>query len=466
MSSYDATIVGAGPNGLTAAVELARHGVRPLVLERNPTVGGSARTAELTLPGFRHDVCAAIHPTGIASPVFNDIGLDVDWITPEVSFSHPLGGGRVAASYRSVAETAHGLGPDAATYRRVMEPLVESMETLLGDVLGPMGIIPEDKSAFARVAALGGLPASLLARMFKTTEARALIAGLAGHAIAPFHALATSGVGLLLGALGHSHGWPMARGGTQAIVDALAARVVESGGVIETGVEVTSLSQVEGDLLMLDVMPPDALRIAARSMTDRTRRRLSRWAPGPGVFKVDWALDGPIPWNDPLSGQTATVHVGGTYEEIASAEAAVFRGDHPERPFVLLAQHTLFDPTRAPDGQHTAWGYCHVPNGSGVDMTERIERQIERFAPGFRDRIIGRAVKGSTEYEAYNPNLIGGDIGGGRYGLGKVLQMGARRPYYLGGGAYLCSSAVPPGAGVHGMAGFHAARAALDHREA
>lgn len=466
MSSYDATIVGAGPNGLTAAVELARHGMRPLVLERNPTIGGSARTAELTLPGFRHDVCAAIHPTGIASPAFNDIGLDVDWITPDVSFSHPLGGGRVAASYRSVGETAHGLGPDAATYRRVMEPLVEAMETLLQDVLGPMGVIPEDKSAFARVAALGGLPASLLAHMFKTTEARALIAGLAGHAIAPFHALATAGVGLLLGALGHSHGWPMARGGTQAVVDALAARVVESGGVIETGVEVTSSSQVEGDLLMLDVMPPDALRIAARSMTDRARRRLSRWAPGPGVFKVDWALDGPIPWDDPVSGQTATVHVGGTYEQIAAAEASVFRGDHPEHPFVLLAQHTLFDPTRAPDGQHTAWGYCHVPNGSGVDMTERIERQIERFAPGFRDRIIGRAVKGTSEYESYNPNLIGGDIGGGRYRLGKVLQMGSKRPYSLGGGAYLCSSAVPPGAGVHGMAGFHAARAALDNRGA
>jgi phytoene dehydrogenase-like protein len=321
---------------------------------------------------------------------------------------------------------------------------------------------PRHKLAFARVAALGGLPASMLAGRFDGEEARALIAGLAAHAIAPFSSLATSGVGLMLGVIGHVMGWPLSRGGSSAITGALARRLAELGGSIETGRMVESIDELPGDVFLLDVMPPAALEIAADRLTPSSRRRLERWEPGPGVFKVDWALDGPIPWADSLSGQAGTVHVGGSYEEVEAAEQAVFDGEHPERPFVLLAQQSLFDPTRAPEGKHTAWGYSHVPNGSTVDMTTAIEAQVERFAPGFKDLILHRSTRDPAGFEAHNPNLIGGDIGGGGFGLGKVLQMGNRRPYTLGGGVYLCSAAAPPGAGVHGMCGYHAARAALE----
>lgn len=461
MTDFDATVVGAGPNGLAAAVEMARSGRKVLVVEAAARPGGGARTEELTIPGFRHDICSAIHPTGLASPFFAAIGLDVDWIQPPIPFTHPLDGGRVAAMYRSVEETAANLGDDRARYQRLMGPLADSLSELVEVALSPMSLNPPHKTKFARLAVVGGLPAGMVARRFHTEEARGLFAGLAAHAIAPFNALATTGVGLFLGVIGHVMGWPLARGGSEAITDALAERLISLGGSIETDRTVTSVADLPGTTHLLDVMPPAARTIGADRISPRAARRLSRWKPGPGVFKVDWALDGPVPWADPLSAQAGTVHVGGSLEEIEAAERTVFRGGHPEKPFVLVAQQSPFDSSRAPQGRHTLWGYCHVPNGSTVDMTGPIEDQIERFAPGFRERVIGRATRNSVQYQAHNANLVGGDIGGGQFGIRKVLQFGARRPYDLGGGVFLCSSATPPGAGVHGMSGYHAARAAL-----
>ncbi len=461
MSDYDVTVVGSGPNGLAAAVEMARNGRKVLVVERAKEIGGGTRTRELTLPGFRHDVCSAIHPSAVASPFFNEIGLDVDWIQPPIPFTHPLGNGRVVALHRSVSETAEQFEGDSGTYQRVFGPLVDRVEEVIDDTLTPMGLKPEHAATFARVAALGGLSAAMLISRFDSVGSRSLLAGLAAHAIAPFTRLTTAGVALLLGVLGHSHGWPMARGGSVRIAEALAERLREMGGDIETGRDVKTLEELPPGFALLDVMPPAAAVMARGRLGARSRARLARWRPGPGIFKLDLALDGPIPWSDPLSGQTATVHIGGTYEEVRAAEEAVFRGEHPEHPFVLLAQHTLFDETRAPTGKHTVWAYCHVPNGSDVDMTDRIEAQIERFAPGFRDLILARASLSSTQFEADNPNYVGGDIDGGVFGLRKVLQIGDQRPYRIGEDVFLCSSATPPGAGVHGMCGYYAARAAL-----
>lgn len=461
MSDYDATVVGSGPNGLAAAVEMARNGRKVLLVERADEIGGGTRTKELTLAGFRHDVCSAIHPSAVASPFFNEIGLDVDWIQPPIPFTHPLGDGRVVALHRSVSETAEQFEEDARTYQRLVGPLVDRVEAVIEDTLAPMGLVPEHAATFARVAVIGGSSAAMLISRFDSVMGRSLLGGLAAHAIAPFTRLTTAGVALLLGVLGHSHGWPLARGGSVRIAEALAHQLRTMGGDIETGRDVKTLDELPEGTALLDVMPPAAAMMARRRLGAVSRARLARWRPGPGVFKLDLALDGPIPWSDPLSGQTATVHIGGTYEEVRAAEAAVFRGEHPEYPFVLLAQHTLFDETRAPSGKHTVWAYCHVPNGSDVDMTERIEAQIERFAPGFRDLILARARTNSAQFEADNPNYVGGDIGGGVFGLRKVLQLGEDRPYRLGDDVYMCSSATPPGAGVHGMCGYYAARAAL-----
>jgi phytoene dehydrogenase-like protein len=461
MTSFDAAVVGAGPNGLAAALELARSGAKTLLVEAADEIGGGTRTAELTLPGYKHDVCSAIHPAAIASPYFDEIDLDVDWVQPPIPFAHPLDDGQVAALYRSVDETAAGLGDDEDRYRDLMGPFVERIDKMIEVALGPVSVIPDNPLAFTRLGLVGGLPAALLARRFSSDGAKALFAGVFAHAIAPFHAPATAAVGLMLGAIAHSHGWPVARGGSQTIATALAARFIDLGGEIEVGKMITSADELDARMIFLDVMPPSALAIAGGRISSSSTRRLSRWKPGPGIFKLDWALDGPIPWGDPLSPHAGTVHLGGRYEEVAAAERAVGRGEHPRRPFVLLAQQSLFDESRAPQGKHTAWAYCHVPNGSNADMTEAIEDQVERFAPGFRDRILERSAWSSAAYQDYNPNYVGGDIGGGQYGLGKVLQIGSRAPYDLGGDVYLCSSAVPPGAGVHGMCGYHAVKAAL-----
>jgi len=460
MPDFDTTVVGAGPNGLSAAVELARAGRSVLVVEAEDAIGGGARTEELTLPGFRHDICSAIHPTGVASPFFEKIGLNVDWVHAPVPFSHPLDGGRSVALFRSIEETASQFGRDRGSYLGLMTPLVMAVDDVIEDFLSPMTLVPEHFATFARMATLGALPASVLVRRFQGVAARSLLAGLLAHAIAPFNRPATAGVGLLLGVLGHALGWPMPRGGSRAITDDLAAKLQDLGGRIETGRVVISLEELPGRQFFLDLMPPAAFRVS-RSRLGRVSRPPRRWRPGPGVFKVDWALDGPVPWADELSAGAATVHLGGSYDEVESAERAVAAGRHPERPFVLFAQQSRFDSTRSPAGTHTGWAYCHVPNGSDVDMTEAIERQVERFAPGFRDLILARHTINATQYQAHNANLVGGDIGGGRYSLGKVLQLGRRRPYSWGKGIFVCSSATPPGAGVHGLCGYFAARAAL-----
>jgi phytoene dehydrogenase-like protein len=328
--------------------------------------------------------------------------------------------------------------------------------------LGPLGAIPASPGSFIRMAMRGALPASVIASGFSTAEARGVLAGLAGHAIAPFGSPMTGGIALLFAVSAHAHGWPLAPGGSQRVAEALARVIVDLGGTIETGRLIGSLDDLPpADVVLLDVMPGAALRIGGNRVSSRDRRRLSARKTGPAVFKVDWALDGPIPWVDETSPQAGTVHVGGTWEEIAGAEDMVHSGSHPERPFVLVAQQSLFDPSRAPEGKQTAWAYCHVPIGSDVDMTRAIESQIERFAPGFRELVLERHTMNATQLEAHNPNYVDGDIAGGGFGVRKVLQLGSTAPYKIGEGLFLCSSATPPGAGVHGMCGYHAARAAM-----
>lgn len=462
MSRCDAVVVGAGPNGLAAAAELTRRGRHVLVVEQADAIGGGTRTEELTLPGYLHDVCSAIHPLGVASPFFRSLDLDVDWIHPTIPLAHPIGKGRAGVLFRDVGDTAAGLGSNADHYRRVMGPLVDSADDLVEDFLGPLSLVPRNPSSFIRLATRGALPAATIASGFSSPEARGLFAGLAAHAIAPFGSPLTGGVALIFAVTGHAYGWPMVEGGSQRIAGALAKLVVDGGGEIETGRSVTSIAQLpESPTVILDVMPQAAARIAGVRLAPRQRRRYTDWKPGPAVFKVDWALDGPIPWADEWSSKAGTVHVGGTYEEVAAAEGTVHSGGHPERPFVLVAQQSLFDATRAPKGKHTAWGYCHVPNGSDVDMTVAIEAQIERFAPGFKDLILKRSTMDSLAFERHNPNYIRGDIAGGGFGFRKVFQLGSTAPYRIADGLFLCSSATPPGAGVHGMCGYYAAQAAL-----
>ncbi|MDH5371504.1 MAG: NAD(P)/FAD-dependent oxidoreductase [Acidimicrobiia bacterium] len=461
MLGYDAVVVGAGPNGLAAAAHLTRSGKRVLVVEQADEIGGGTQTAELTLPGFLHDVCSAIHPLGIASPFFRGIGLDVDWIQPEIPVSHPLGGGRGAGLFRNLDESAARFGGDADHYRRVVGPLIERADRVIDDFLGPLRV-PRHPGSFVRLASRGLLPASRIISGFTNEEARAVFAGMAAHAIAPLSSPLTGGVALLFATTAHAYGWPMVKGGSQGIAAALAAVIVGGGGSIETGHMVRTLDEFgDGSVFLLDVMPDAAVRMAGDRVGSGALRGWTGRQSGQAVFKVDWALDGPIPWSDEISPRAGTVHVGGTFAEVMASEDDVHSGRHPERPFVLLAQHTPFDPTRAPEGKHTAWGYCHVPRGSNRDMTVVIESQVERFAPGFRDLILARHTMNASDLESHNPNYAAGDIAGGRFGLRKLFQPGSRRPYKMGQGVYLCSSATPPGAGVHGMCGYYAAEAAL-----
>ena len=464
----DAAVVGSGPNGLAAAIALARAGRSVVVLEAADTVGGGLRTAELTEPGFRHDVCSAIHPLGVGSPYLRLLPLEqhgLAWVHPPAPLAHPFDDATAAVLERSIAATGETLGEDADAYRRLIAPLVEVAEPLVEQLLGPLRP-PRHPLALARFGVFGLLPATRLARWrFAGEQARGLFAGLAAHAILPLSRPPTGAVGLIFALCGHAFGWPLPRGGSQALADALASYLRSLGGEIECGRTVGSLEELKSvGTVMLDVTPRQLVALAGDSLPAGYRRRLLRYRYGAGVFKVDLALDGPIPWRAAQCARSATVHLGGTLEEIAAGEAEVARGGHPQRPFVLLAQQSLFDSTRAPEGRHTVWAYCHVPNGSQVDMSERIEAQIERFAPGFRERILARHAMGPAELERYNANYVGGDIAGGVQDLRQLFTRPVARlvPYSTPlAGVYLCSSSTPPGAGVHGMCGYYAARAAL-----
>jgi phytoene dehydrogenase-like protein len=464
----DAVVVGAGPNGLAAAIALARAGISVRVLEAADTVGGGARSAELTLPGFVHDVCSAIHPLGVASPFFRTLPLaehGVDWVEPPAALAHPFDDGSAALLERSPAAVVRGLGEDEAHWRRLFAPLVRAAEPLLEEVLAPVHV-PAHPIALARFGVRAAPPATTLARLsFRGEKARGLFAGLAAHSMLRLDRPPSAAFGLMLGLLGHSVGWPFPRGGSQRLSDALASYLRALGGEIETGRRVESLAEL-GDTraVLLDVTPRGLLALAGDRLPTRYRRGLERYRYGPGVFKLDWALGGPIPWRAEECARAATVHLGATLEEIAASEEAPGRGGIAERPYVLLAQHSLFDPTRAPAGQHTAWAYCHVPNGSTVDMTERIEAQVERFAPGFGERILARSALGPAEIERYNANYVGGDINAGAATLSQLFTRPVARvsPYTTPlPGVFLCSASTPPGGGVHGMCGFHAAQAAL-----
>jgi phytoene dehydrogenase-like protein len=466
-TDFDAVVVGAGPNGLAAAIALQQAGLAVLLLEGHETIGGGLRSRELTLPGFVHDVCSAIHPLAAGSPFFQTLPLaehGLDFIYPEVAAAHPFDEGGAAVLTRSLAATARLLGPDERAYLKLIGPLVKSWPQLAPDVLGPLRL-PAHPLTLAGFGLKALTPATYLAHRFRTTQARGLWAGMAAHAIQPLSNIATSAIGLVLLAVGHGQGWPIPRGGSQQIANALASYFLSIGGKIETNFYVRSLGQLPAaKAVLLDVTPKQMLEIAGREFSPLYRRQLQRYRYGMGVFKVDWALDGPIPFTAPECRQAGTIHLGNTLEEIAASEKQAARGHHPEKPFVLLAQQSVFDSSRAPAGKHTAWAYCHVPNGSTVDMTTAIEKQVERFAPGFRDRILGRHVLNTVQLQAYNPNYIGGDINGGIIDIGQLYTRPALRlsPYRTSArGIYVCSSATPPGGGVHGMCGYHAARRAL-----
>ena len=436
------------------------------VLEAQETIGGGTRTAELTLPGFRHDVCSAIHPLAAASPFFRGLGLELDLVEPPAALAHPFDDGTAAVVYRSLDETAIGLAADAVAYRDLLVPVVRDWPQLESAVLGPLVRAQRHPLALARFGRHALRSAFALARArFTTEQGRTLFAGASAHSMLPLERSGSATFGLVLLLLAHVAGWPFPRGGSQAIADALAERLRSLGGEIETGRRVNSLRELpRARAVLCDVTPRQLLALGRDLLPARYRRRLERWRYGPGVFKVDYALDGPIPWRAPDATQAATVHLGGSLAEIADSERAAWESRHAERPFVLLAQQSLFDTARAPAGKHTAWAYCHVPNGSTEDMTDQIEAQIERFAPGFRERVLARATRTPLELERENPNLVGGDIAGGANLLTQLIARPTWRPLpyrtplpWL----YLCSASTPPGGGVHGRCGELAAKAAL-----
>jgi phytoene dehydrogenase-like protein len=466
--TYDAVVVGAGPNGLAAAVELARNGRSVAVLEAEETVGGGTRSAEITLPGFVHDLGSAIHPLGYASPFFRQLPLEehgVEWVHPPAPLVHPFDDGTAAVLERSVEETAAALGPDAPAYERLMKGVTEDAPGLASYFVGSPRLI-RHPLALAASAARAVRPARSLAEgVFEGEKARGLFAGNAAHSFLPLEKPPSALFGLVLGTLGHAFGWPFPKGGSQKIADALSSYLLTLGGEVYTGVRVGSVEDVpKTRAVLFDVTPRQLLEIAGEHFTERYRRALKDYRYGPGVFKVDFALDGPVPWEAEECLRAGTVHLGGTLEEIAAGEAAVWRGEHPERPFILLAQQSLFDRTRAPEGKHTVWAYCHIPNGSTFDMTGRIEGQIERFAPGFGGRILAKTSMGPSDLERQNANLVGGDINGGVSNLRQLFTRPVLKPNPYATpakGLFVCSSSTPPGGGVHGMSGYLAARVAL-----
>jgi len=465
---FDAIIVGSGPNGLAAAITLQKAGLSVLVVEGKDSIGGGMRTLELTLPGFKHDVCSAIHPMAVGSPFFANIPLHehgLEFIHAPLAAAHPLDNGETAILSKSIKETATSLGIDHDAYLSLIEPLVESWPKIAADVMSPLHF-PKHPLFMAQFGLNAMKSASWVANRFSTEKAKGLWAGMAAHSIQPLTNYSTAAIGMVLSAVGHIHGWPIPKGGSQSIANALASYFVSLGGKIETGFMVQSLNQLpSSNAVLFDVTPKQLLQIAGDCFSPLYKWQLERYRYGMGVFKIDWALSGPIPFTSPECRMAGTVHLGNTLSEIAAGEQLSSSGGHPEKPFVLLAQQSLFDSSRAPEGKQTAWAYCHVPNGSTVDMTKAIENQVERFAPGFKDLIIARNVMNSMQMEAYNPNYIGGDINGGIIDIGQLFTRPALRssPYRTSAkGIYICSSSTPPGGGVHGMCGFHAAATALN----
>jgi phytoene dehydrogenase-like protein len=464
---YDAVVVGSGPNGLAAAILLQQNGLSVLIVEGKDKIGGGLRTEELTLPGYLHDVCSAIHPLAAASPFFETLPLDqfgLEYIYPPIAAAHPFDDGTAAILKHSVRETAGLLGQDGEAYTRLIQPLVDTWTDIAPDVLAPLHF-PKHPVSMARFGFNALTPATYLAKRFKTETARGLFAGMAAHGIQPLSNVATSAVALVLMANAHLRGWPVAKGGSVNIANALAAYFVDLGGKIETGTYITSLNQLpSAKAVLFDVTPKQLLQIAGHKFSPVYKWQLQRYRYGMGVFKIDWALDAPIPFTAAGAREAGTVHLGNTLQEIAKGEQLTWDGGHPGKPFVLLAQQSLFDKTRAPQGKHTAWAYCHVPAGSEKDMTSAIEQQVERFAPGFGDTILARHTINTKQLENYNPNYIGGDINGGAMDITQLFTRPAlrRSPYTTSAkGIYICSSSTPPGGGVHGMCGYNAAKRVL-----
>jgi len=467
MSQADAVVVGSGPNGLAAAIVIAQTGRKVIVFEAETELGGAVRSAALTLPGFVHDICSAIHPFAVASPFFRTLPLSshgLEWIDPPASLAHPLDDGSCGVVYRSVDRTAAGLADDGGAYRKLIGMIVDAWPRIDTSVLGPLGW-PRHPIDLARFGLRALRPAASLARSaFGSDRARALFAGIAAHGMLPLERSPTSAFALVLNVMAHVAGWVFPRGGSQRLSAALAAHLKSLGGEIVTGTRVKSVDELPASRAVLcDLSPRPLLRIAGHRFPAWYRRKLERYRYGMGAFKVDWALDAPIPWRVAECASAATVHLGGTLDEIARSERDAWDGRINDRPFVLLTQPSLFDASRAPNGRHTAWAYCHVPHGSTADMLAAIECQIERFAPGFRERVLARAVRQPADLERHNANLVGGDIGAGASDLVQLFTRPTWRTYSTPArGLYICSAATPPGVGVHGMCGYFAARRALD----
>lgn len=465
-TDYDAVIIGSGPNGLSAAIALQREGLRTIVIEAKATVGGGMRTAELTLPGFHHDVCSAVHPLAAGSPFFQQLPLGsfgLEYLYPEINAAHPLDGRKGAAVFTDIRYTAALLGSDAKNYTQIFSDLKADWPALRYQLLGPMQM----RGDLVKLAAFGwkGLrSATSFTQCFESIQAKALFAGMAAHSIQPLTNAGTAGFGLVLLMAAHDAGWPIPKGGSASIASALTAYYTSLGGQVQTNFEVRSLSQLPSSKAVLfDTAPDQLLTIAGHKLSALYKWQLNRYSYGPGIFKIDWALDGPVPFKDEGARLAGTVHIGNTEAEIVAAEQLAVNGQHADAPFVLLAQPTITDPSRSPQGKHVAWAYCHVPNGSATDMTMQIERQVERFAPGFRERILARHTFNSVQLQSYNANYVGGDINAGASIITQMFSRPALRwsPYRTSSkGLYICSASTPPGGGVHGMCGFHAARRA------
>ncbi|HZY39886.1 MAG TPA: NAD(P)/FAD-dependent oxidoreductase [Mucilaginibacter sp.] len=464
---FDAIVVGSGPNGLAAAILMQQNGLSVLLIEGKETIGGGLRSAELTLPGFTHDICSAVHPLAVSSPFFSSLPLDkfgLEFIYPPIAAAHPFDNGTAAIIKPSIEETAYLLGADEKAYLDLVQPIVYDWSKIAPDVLAPLHF-PKYPSAMARFGLKALTSASHLSRHFKTEKAKALFAGMAAHSIQPLTNIATSAEALVLMAAAHLKGWPIPKGGSNQIANALADYFKSIGGKLETNFYITSLEQLpSAKAILFDITPKQLLQIAGHKFSSFYRWQLERYRYGMGVFKIDWALAEPVPFTAPECREAGTVHIGNTFKEIADTEQQSWDGKIVEKPFVLLTQPSVFDPTRAPEGKHTAWAYCHVPNGSTVGMTNAIEKQVERFAPGFRGRILARHTYNAMQMGEYNPNYIGGDINGGVIDIGQLFTRPALRwsPYRTSAkGLYICSSSTPPGGGVHGMCGYHAAKRAL-----